>query len=108
MLDKIAFFLILITATLPFFINPSSSFGCRGGGRAPLPKTSPPPPPKKWDTMDYIAGLPTKKLVDELRRRKDIESHAIGLTASVNIKIDGPATVLVIKGNQAKYSKGKR
>lgn len=106
--EKIAIFLILITAILPLFINPSSSFGRHGGGRAPLPKTSPPPPPKKWDIMDYIAELPTNKLVDELKRRKDIESHTIGLNASVNIKIDGPATVLVIKGNQAKDSKEKR
>jgi len=106
--EKITIFLILTTAILPLFINPSSSFGRCGGGGAPLPKTSPPPPPKKWDTMDYIAGLPTKKLVDELKRRKEVESHTIGLTTSVNIKIDGPATVLVIKDNQAKRSKGKR
>ena len=36
------------------------------------------------------------------------ESHVIGQTASANIKVDGPATVLVIKGNQVKKSKGKR
>ena len=108
MLEKIAFSLILITATLPFFISPSSSFGYRGGGRAPLPKTPPPPPPKKRDIMDYIAELPTNKLVNELKRRKGTESHVIGQTASANIKVDGPATVLVIKGNQVKNKKSYR
>ena len=58
--------------------------------------------------MDYIAELPTNKLVNELKRRKGTESHVIGQTASANIKVDGPATVLVIKGNQVKNKKSYR
>lgn len=41
-----------------------------------------------------LASVPTCDLVRELEAREGVEWHEIGPTASMTLKVDGPATVL--------------
>lgn len=40
--------------------------------------------------------IPTLFLVEELKLREGVETHIIGPSASINVKADGPAVVLVV------------
>ena len=43
-----------------------------------------------------LSSVKTCVLINELRKREGVETNAIGPSASVQIKADGPAIVLVV------------
>lgn len=43
-----------------------------------------------------ISAVPTTNLVAELRTREGVETHAIGPSASIEVKADGPCIVFVV------------
>ncbi len=43
-----------------------------------------------------ITEVPTVALVDELKRREGVETHIADPYADLEIKVNGPATLLVV------------
>lgn len=43
-----------------------------------------------------LSGVSTYELVEELKKREGVETNTIGPSASMTVKTDGPAIVLVV------------
>lgn len=43
-----------------------------------------------------LSAISTKELVDELKNRDGVDKHQIGNSATLVVKVDGPAIVLCV------------
>lgn len=43
-----------------------------------------------------LSSISTRELVEELKNREGVETNTIGPSASVTVKAEGPAIVLVV------------
>ncbi len=50
----------------------------------------------KGGELMEITEVPTVALVDELKRREGVETHIADPYADLEVKVNGPATVLVV------------